>query len=53
MQTQRLSGDGIQKKGRLSKVPRPTKKCGVKFNIMGERLVVSFTKYANRLVISS
>ncbi|MFM2589565.1 ATP phosphoribosyltransferase [Vibrio sp. TBV020] len=40
MQTQRLR-IAIQKKGRLSKECQTLlKKCGVKFNIMGERLVV-------------
>lgn len=40
MQTQRLR-IAIQKKGRLSKECQDLlKKCGVKFNIMGERLVV-------------
>lgn len=40
MQTQRLR-IAIQKKGRLSKESQLLlKKCGVKFNIMGERLVV-------------
>ncbi|MBY8045142.1 ATP phosphoribosyltransferase [Vibrio fluvialis] len=40
MQTQRLR-IAIQKKGRLSKECQELlKKCGVKFNIMGERLVV-------------
>ncbi|BBM64396.1 MULTISPECIES: ATP phosphoribosyltransferase [Vibrio] len=40
MQTQRLR-IAIQKKGRLSKESQALlKKCGVKFNIMGERLVV-------------
>ncbi|EGR0466725.1 ATP phosphoribosyltransferase [Vibrio cholerae] len=40
MQTQRLR-IGIQKKGRLSQECQELlKKCGVKFNIMGERLVV-------------
>lgn len=40
MQTQRLR-IAIQKKGRLSKESQDLlKKCGVKFNVMGERLVV-------------
>ncbi|UUM29626.1 ATP phosphoribosyltransferase [Vibrio japonicus] len=40
MQTQRLR-IAIQKKGRLSKESQALlKKCGVKFNVMGERLVV-------------
>lgn len=40
MQTQRLR-IAIQKKGRLSQECQELlKKCGVKFNIMGERLVV-------------
>ncbi|MCL9782347.1 ATP phosphoribosyltransferase [Vibrio sp. S4M6] len=40
MQTQRLR-IAIQKKGRLSKDSQELlKKCGVKFNVMGERLVV-------------
>ncbi|EMP4434790.1 ATP phosphoribosyltransferase, partial [Vibrio vulnificus] len=40
MQTQRLR-IAIQKKGRLSEECQGLlKKCGVKFNIMGERLVV-------------
>ncbi|MGR5239051.1 ATP phosphoribosyltransferase [Vibrio alfacsensis] len=40
MQTQRLR-IAIQKKGRLSKESQALlKKCGVKFNVMGERLIV-------------
>ncbi|NLS11443.1 ATP phosphoribosyltransferase [Vibrio sp. SM6] len=43
MQTQRLR-IAIQKKGRLSKESQDLlKKCGVKFNVMGERLVVHAT----------